>query len=129
MSVKGQVLSYDVPPLTCEVAIVSETGVPAELDPLSNDRRRLGVAIGSLLMDGRLIGLSDRRLSEGFHAPEPGRRWTDGAARLVLGKSLGARVLQMQVLERARMRPQASVPVTDSSALQACSPNLAFHSA
>ncbi len=58
------------------------------------DRRRLGVAVSRLMLNGREIGLDDPRLGPGWHAPEAAWRWTDGDAALEAG---GARVLQVSV--------------------------------
>jgi hypothetical protein len=70
-----------------EVWLASRCGVPAELELLSTDRRRLGVCIDHLVLrDEHLrieVSHSHRSLSEGFHEPEDGvRRWTNGMGRL-----------------------------------------------
>jgi hypothetical protein len=53
-----------------------------------SDRRRLGVAVGRLSIDGETVALSDRRLRRGFHPLESNAdgawRWTDGDAVLAL---------------------------------------------
>jgi hypothetical protein len=57
------------------------------MDPSSNDHRPLGLAVTSLVADGRRLELDDPRLTAGWHAPEPGLRWTDGAAHIALPPS------------------------------------------
>jgi hypothetical protein len=69
------------------LTLLSRTGVPAHMDPSSNDHRPLGLAVTSLVADGRRLELDDPRLTAGWHAPEPGLRWTDGAAHIALPPS------------------------------------------
>jgi hypothetical protein len=86
----GSIYRFAIPPATADLRIVSRAGVPAETDPDSEDRRRLGVKLGSLALRigdrWRELPAADATLTEGFHPPE-GRngtlwRWTDGHARL-----------------------------------------------
>ena len=62
--------------------IVSRTTHPAELNPGSDDWRRLGLAVLGLRLDGVDVSLDDARLGEGWLACEPGLRWTGGDAVL-----------------------------------------------
>ena len=70
-----------------EVWLVSDTGVPAEIG-VAPDLRRLGVCVGSLVIDDgfgtpRTIAANHPLLAVGFHAIEDGpQRWTAGRARL-----------------------------------------------
>ncbi len=61
--------------------LVSRCFVPAWLG-LGPDRRLLGVAVASLTIGGRKLPRAT--FGEGWHAPEPGLRWTNGAAVLHL---------------------------------------------
>jgi hypothetical protein len=61
------------------------------------DDRRLGVAVTALALDGRPVG--PERLRSGWHAAEPGLRWTDGDAAIMVG---AARVLEVQTLPLLR---------------------------
>jgi hypothetical protein len=70
-----------------EVWLASRCGVPAELEPLSGDRRSLGVCVHQLVLrDDHLrveISHSHPALREGFHDDEEGvRRWTTGMGRV-----------------------------------------------
>jgi hypothetical protein len=70
-----------------EMWLTSRCGVPAELQPLSSDRRCLGVCLERLVLrDDHLrieISHSHPSLCEGFHADEQGvRRWTTGMGRI-----------------------------------------------
>jgi Hint domain len=70
-----------------EVWLASRCGVPAELEPLSSDRRCLGVCVQQLVLrDDHLrveISHSHPSLCEGFHDDEEGaRRWTTGMGRV-----------------------------------------------
>jgi hypothetical protein len=73
---------------------VSRCFVPAQMVPESVDHRRLGVAVAAVRLDGEMISLDGPRLADGWHEVEPGLRWTDGGAGLVLG---GARELAVEI--------------------------------
>ncbi|SIQ05023.1 MULTISPECIES: Hint domain-containing protein [Acidiphilium] len=60
--------------------IASRSAIPGHLTPDPRDRRRLGVKIASLSVGGTPIPLDHPALSQGWHAPEPDGRWTDGNA-------------------------------------------------
>jgi hypothetical protein len=80
-----------LPAGTQSVRLVSRSFVPAEHD-LGADDRRHGVAVTRLALDGHKLALDDARLAAGWHAPEPGLRWTDGAAVI---RTDGARMLTL----------------------------------
>jgi hypothetical protein len=70
-----------------EVWLASRCAVPAEMEPLSSDRRSLGVCVERLVLrDEHLrveISHSHPLLCEGFHADEENvRRWTTGMGRI-----------------------------------------------
>ena len=70
-----------------EVWLASRCGVPAELNPLSTDRRCLGVCVEHLVLrDDHLrveVSHGHPALREGFHEDEEGaRRWTTGISRV-----------------------------------------------
>jgi hypothetical protein len=60
--------------------ITSRRAIPAEVTPDPRDRRVLGVKIASLRIGGTRIPLNHPALTQGWHAPEPDGRWTDGDA-------------------------------------------------
>jgi hypothetical protein len=68
---------FDLPPAR-SLRLRSRAAAPAEVDAWSSDRRRLGVAVGSLLADRRVLAPGGL----GWHAPEAGWSWTDGDAEL-----------------------------------------------
>eukprot|EP01037_Dinobryon_pediforme_P016180 gene16180-16356_t len=68
------------------VRLVSRHGVPAVLVG-NEEKRRLGVAVSRILAGGREIDLRHWALGAGWHDPEPGWRWTSGAAELLLPPS------------------------------------------
>jgi hypothetical protein len=90
--------------------LISRHFVPAQLDLYSSDRRCLGVAVGRIRADGQELALDDPRLTGGWHAPEAGRRWTDGAAALDLA---GVDTLEVEVALAGRY------PVSGPDAAQA----------
>jgi hypothetical protein len=63
------------------------------------ERRRLGVAVAALSLDGVPVPPADPRRVSGWHSPEAGWQWTDGDAALLVG---GARLLEVRVLPVAR---------------------------
>ena len=92
-AVRGRLHQFLLPAAARQVRIVSRTGIPAEMEPrrgrhARRDCRRLGVCVGGIVLDGRLLALDDCALGAGFHAVEQhGRerwRWTDGDAALDL---------------------------------------------
>jgi hypothetical protein len=66
------------------VRLVSATWIPAHARPQETDTRSLGVAIGRIWLDRREVGRDSAGLSAGWHDPEPGWRWTDGDAEMLL---------------------------------------------
>jgi len=66
--------------------IASRSAIPGELTADPRDRRRLGVKIAALEVDGATIPLGHAALRQGWHAPEPDGRWTNG--RAVMPKAL-----------------------------------------
>ena len=97
-----------VPAEATMIRLVSESRSPA------GERRRLGVVVSDIAIDGVAVPLDDARLGLGFHAVEThdGRswRWTDGDAALVLGATAATREFTFHVgalaavLEPARSR-------------------------
>ena len=75
---------YRLLPVKGGFRLASRVSVPAHMDPASDDHRQLGIAVTRLTADGTNIPLDDVRLAAGWHAPEPGLRWTAGAAFIAL---------------------------------------------
>jgi hypothetical protein len=77
---------FTLPAGAAEIEIASFSSVPREIEPASRDVRRLGVPVERIVLrdaDMQLeIGHGSEALSNGFHAAEPGHRWTDGRGRL-----------------------------------------------
>ncbi len=106
----GSVCRFTLPPGVTDVRLQSRHTVPAWMDPASHDRRRLGIAIGSLSLDGQPVALDDPRFGSGWHAPEPHWRWSDGDAGLTVS---GAAVLEVAVAMSGRYwetRPADQAP-------------------
>ncbi len=78
----GAIRRVRVPPRTDAVRLASRIWVPAHTD--AADTRRLGIAVSRLWLDGREAALDSPGLATGWHTPEAGWRWTDGAATLCL---------------------------------------------
>jgi hypothetical protein len=88
--------------------LISRSAVPAEVMPASDDHRRLGICVTRLVLDGREIGLDDPRLSRGWHAAEPGFRWTDGAAHLPPARTVSVTPLALLHYPSAQSTPAAA---------------------
>lgn len=71
-----------IPADVTSVVLRSRSFVPAESVAGATDPRRLGVAVHSLRLDG--TGLRVAPDADGWRMPEPGWRWTDGAASVAL---------------------------------------------
>jgi hypothetical protein len=73
-----------LPEVAKSLRLVSRAWIPAHMRPDEDDPRKLGVAISRIWLDGREISLESPGLCSGWHAAEPGWRWTDGDAALAL---------------------------------------------
>jgi hypothetical protein len=62
--------------------IASRSAIPGEIFADPRDRRRLGVKIASLQVDGRDIPMDHPALMVGWHDREPDGRWTNGSAEI-----------------------------------------------
>ena len=85
-STENHVHRFHVPARTRSLRIQSPVFVPADRNPMHADQRRLGISLVRLAFRSPGMDLDlpadDDLLHEGFHAPEPGHRWTDGDAAL-----------------------------------------------
>jgi hypothetical protein len=100
--VDGRHHRFHVPAGTRAVRLVSRSAVPAEVHAESEDKRRMGIGVSGVWVDGTRLALTDRRLAGGWHAAEslPGGaawRWTEGNAVIVLPPGTGARVVDVAV--------------------------------
>ena len=81
--VDGTCYVFRLPPKLNAVVLCSRFAVPAELGK-SQDPRRLGIAVSHIEIGPRVVPVDHWSLREGWHPAEPGWRWTNGAARLLL---------------------------------------------
>jgi hypothetical protein len=79
-------ISFQIPAGVREAILASPVFVPAEIDPGSNDRRGLGIAVIEVLVDGKAMKLEDVANQEDLHkrSPRETATWTRGAVRLNL---------------------------------------------
>jgi hypothetical protein len=87
------------------VTLRSRAAPPSFLDPTRRDDRSLGVMVNAIRLDGVNVDLDDSRLARGWHAPERGWRWTDGAADLVIA---GARLVEIAIADGGHAYPVAA---------------------
>lgn len=80
-----------LPPGAREARLHSRTFVPAHVIAGSDDHRPLGAGITRLALDWQPVDLA--ALGDGWHTPEPGHRWSNGAGRIVLN---GARRVDVE---------------------------------
>lgn len=101
--------------------VISNAGVPAGHDLAVADCRQLGVCIGGIMIDGRVVPLDSGVFGSGFHSPENnGRecwRWTDGVAELSLPESAEPFILEILVQDTMRWwEPPVSTPQWSAAA-------------
>jgi len=89
------------------VHLMSPSASPAETDPASDDWRRLGVAVRAIRFDGQALALDGQAFGSGWRPAEPGWRWSDGAGELRLGDGVGELVLDLAMVARRWLPPQA----------------------
>lgn len=77
--------------------IASRSGIPGLLTPDPRDRRRLGVKVARLAVGRREIPLDHPALADGWHAPEPEGRWTDGRGVIPPDLLRGSEELRIRV--------------------------------
>lgn len=79
----GGRLMFDLPVAARHLALDCRSGMAAETDPASEDRRRLGICAGVLRADGRRVAVWH---GGGWHALAPGDRglWSTGRAMVHL---------------------------------------------
>lgn len=79
-------ISFAIPAGVSEAILASPVFVPAEIDPASNDRRLLGIAVIEVLVDGKAMKLEDVANQADLHkrSPRETATWTRGAVRLAL---------------------------------------------
>jgi hypothetical protein len=110
----GNELMFVLPAGTRDIALLSATGVPAELSADPSDRRALGAALTglALIAGGKRIEIAlDDPAHQGFYAIEGGHRWTNGEARIALPAYSGRAVLEVTLHGQAA-RWQAPLSVT-----------------
>ena len=114
--ITGRIHRFRLPAAARRVRLASRSAVPAHVRHDSNDDRRLGVAVSRLWLDRREASLDSPGLASGWHAPEPGWRWTDGDAVLELA---GVRELELEVALTERYwlpRPRREATATSRRA-------------
>jgi hypothetical protein len=92
--IEGRRWTVALPPGTERLRLLSRRWRPDETDPAGGDVRLLGVALADITLDGMALPLDDARLGAGWHAAEPGWRWTDGDAAILAG---GAGLLEFEL--------------------------------
>lgn len=79
----GHRLAATLPAGSTRLTLLSRAASPRAMQPGATDPRRLGLAITHLTLDGTPPPAS--AYGPGWHGPEPGLRWTNGAACLATG--------------------------------------------
>ncbi len=90
LSSGGGRVVFVVPPGTGSLRLISRHFVPADMRPWQDDWRRLGVAVGAIVLgtgtEAREIAPDHPELAQGWHVAERDGaalwRWTDGDAEL-----------------------------------------------
>ena len=88
------------------VTLLSRHAIPAEVIG-NSEKRRLGVAVSRVDAGGREVALTHWALCAGWHEPEPGWRWTDGRAEVLVPPA--AREIAFEI---ANILPAYNLPQT-----------------
>jgi hypothetical protein len=116
-TVNAQTYRIALPEEAADLVLASRAMVPAETDTSSEDRRMLGLDIGTLSIETetgtRLIAIEDSRLRDGWHLFEGQHRWTNGKARipaelLAAGRDL---IVRLHAITSYPIEPVSGVPV------------------
>lgn len=87
--------------VTEDILLLSHAMIPADIDPASEDRRRLGLDIARLTIEAedaeQQIMLDSPLLREGWHVNEANHRWTNGAALIPAALFEGASALTVHL--------------------------------
>jgi hypothetical protein len=110
---------FVLPPGTETIRIISRASAPADLAPWLDDRRRLGVSLGRIILHHALgvseIPIDHPSLTDGWHDVEldGGRqwRWTNGRAQLTV--PVGTRIIELR-LAASTVYPAETVPIADA---------------
>ena len=91
--------------------LLSRTWIPEEAWADGTDPRRLGVAVAKLWLDGEEVAPDNPALGAGWHAAEPGWRWTAGAACIDAtgARHLAFRLAMTGFYSLAPSRPMAAL--------------------
>ncbi len=81
--IEGHTHGFAIPAGTEGVWLLSRSFIPNAVLGTA-DRRRLGVAVQRLVLDGRAMRLDDAALTDGWHGAEADFRWTNGCAWIAL---------------------------------------------
>ena len=94
--VHGRRHLYALPRDARELRLRSSTTRPTVARPWAEDRRRLGVKLDAVLLDGERVALDGPQATSGWWQAEPGGAcWTDGDAHLLL--AAGAAALELRL--------------------------------
>ncbi|HQT88665.1 MAG TPA: Hint domain-containing protein [Acidiphilium sp.] len=101
-------LTVQLPGQVQQVDLLCASFVPAEIDPASRDRRRLGLAITDILLDGNSLPIDAVIEAADRHSRADGDTaiWTRGDARLNLGRE--GRVLTILYQARPQLWRRAA---------------------
>jgi hypothetical protein len=103
-------ISFQIPQGVREAILASPVFVPAEVDPASNDRRLLGLAITEILLDGKIVPLAQVANAQDLHkrSPRETATWTRGAVRLTFPTNAKMISLLLAASPRLWQRRQAA---------------------
>jgi len=93
--------SFAIPAGATELFVTTPTFTPADFDPASADRRKLGLALAAVSLDGRSMRAHALAIS-GLHTPTPAdpQTWTTGRLRLNLPP--GTRKVSLHIAARPK---------------------------
>jgi hypothetical protein len=110
----AQRVAFVIPPERTAIELRCRGFIPAQIDAVSSDQRRLGVCVGGLQIDGVDVPLDDAaRFEHGWHdlevySPQHRQRWSQESARLPDGTRLV--VLELAARSYCWTQPRAEAP-------------------
>lgn len=99
VAIEGDLFRFEVPEGTGDLRLLSRAAVAAEVNADSDDRRRLGIQVRELIVDGHRISMDAPVFGIGWHLAEDAMgaraRWTKGEAWLPVGRTIEFRIQRM----------------------------------
>lgn len=104
-------LAFSLPEGVRKLELITGGFAPVEVDAASDDRRRLGIALEAILLDGKALAVERAIPQAGRHQRAEGDRavWTRGDTALILPRAGRTLTIRYSAIASAWRRREASV--------------------